>query len=182
MTVSSQINYTSSSNHQIYPSIFAQNPEESNDRNLTRIGTSRLIQDSNGSIYIITKTPAEIIGEKVVHPIVHRISTFVTNILTIFHNSTFFDEVANHIRFMHFPSQEDLVSCLNRHPLTDDDSRQNGITEAVAEIFANRRMYGIDVKTEVPIAFANVDDSTSTSIRANLVEALYDCGRRSSAY
>jgi hypothetical protein len=177
MTLSSQINYTSSLNHLIYPSIFAQNPEESNERNLTRIRNSRLIRDSNGSIYIIPKSPAEIIGEKVVHPIVHKVSTFVTNVLTIFHNITFFEWMANNLRYMHFPSQEVLVLCLNRHPLTDHDSRRHGITDAVAKIFANRRMHAIDVEMEIPIALAHIHDSTSTTIKANMLQALNDCER-----
>jgi|GEM_PF-4645685 len=182
MTLSLQINYTSSLSNQTYACISSQTQDVLNDRNITRLSASRLVQDSNGSIYIIPKTPAEFIGEKVVHPIVHKISSLATNVLTIFHNISFFESLAKDLSYIDFPSEEVLLSCLTTHPLSDEYSRKNGVTDAVAKIFANRGMFKLDVEIEAPTAIARVDDTASISSRKKLVEALIDCGRRNSAY
>jgi len=51
-----------------------------NEWNITRLGTSRLIQDNNGSVYLIEKTPAEVAGEKILRPLLDKLSDLTSYI------------------------------------------------------------------------------------------------------
>lgn len=78
-------NATSTLGSQVCPSAFLPTAGTLNERHVTRIGNGRLVRGVNGSIYLIEKTPAEVIGERIVRPLIGKISTLFSHLASFAH-------------------------------------------------------------------------------------------------
>ena len=110
--------------------------------------SNRLLQHSDGSIHLIEKTPAEVAGEKILRPLLDKISTLFSA-LTQYLPSFPSLPGASAIRIdpcsktLHFPSETTIASCLERHPLVGKKIanmliHEKAVIPAVAKFFANQ--------------------------------------------
>ncbi len=193
MAVSLFVNSTSALSSQTYASSVLQGTAGFNQKDLTRLGTSRLARESNGSIHLIEKTPAEVAGEKVFLPLSDKISTWISYVSSFAKSLPSFLSLplayAKEMRpshgTMNFPSQKALASCLDKHPLTGKQTtpylREKGITDAVAESFADTRMLPPGVDMGVMLALYHLNQKLElpppalTTLQMNLVVGLKDC-------
>ncbi len=191
------INSTSALSSQTYASSVFQSAGALDGRDAARLGTSRFVQNSNGSIHLIEKTPAEVVGERILRPLIDKISTLTSYVFSLIENlllpllpGAYAKEMRSlDANTMHFPSQEVLVSCLDKHPLTGKQVvpylSEKGITKTLAESFANTdkapagvnlgvisTLYDLNEKLELP-------EYSLASLHVDLVGALKDCATRS---
>ena len=68
---------------QTYSSTFVEYSEPWNKASVTYFQESRLVQSSSRSICLIPKTPSEVIGEKILRPIIDVISTWASKIFSL---------------------------------------------------------------------------------------------------
>ena len=162
-----------------------------NENGMTRLGTSRLFRDGNGFIQLVEKTPAEVVGEKVLLPLINRVSTLTSCICSFAQYLPSFPSLpVAHAEaapvsgeIIHFPSQEALISCIDQHPLiaVTPYFSEKGVTEAIAAYFADEDKVPRGVDLGVILALHDLDKklqlpSISLAIlKRNLVEALKEC-------
>lgn len=189
MTVTSFLNSTSTLSSQAYASSVLQNAGGLNGRGVAYLGASRLVRDSNGSIYLIEKIPAEMIGKKILRPLIDKVSTLTSYVFSFIRYLPFpslpvayAKEMHSSDETMHFPSQKILVSCLNKHPLTVTQYlSEKGVTEAVAESFADTDKVPIGVELGVAVALYDLNEKLGLTdevlmiMQRNLMGALKDC-------
>lgn len=119
-----------------------QCPASWNDREVTVLPGSRLTQDSSGSIFLIAKSPFEVVGERILRPLIERVSTLASSIFPYIQFLQFRSSaqpVEMRLRSVEVPlSQEErLYRCLANDPLT---ATYNGFNRAFAEHFANKKL------------------------------------------
>lgn len=193
MEAMSLINSTAALSSQSHTFSVLQGAGTLNERNVTRLGKSKLVRDSKGSIHHIGKTPAELLGEKVLRPIIDKISSLASYVSSFTQYLPSFPslpvahakERPSTTATMHFPSREVLVSCLDNHPLTGKQVTkyltEKGITQAVAESFADtdKAPMGVDLGVMLTVYDLNeklrLPDPTLTILQMSLVGALRDC-------
>lgn len=198
MISTSSVNYNNAQRYQSYGHFFLQDIGTLNERCVTRLG-KRLLQDSEGSVHLMEKTPAEVVGEKVLRPLLDKLSFLTAYVLSFTKYLPSLPSLpmayAKEMRTtLDWPSREGLVSCLDQHPLTDRYLSEKGVTEAVAEYFADD-VGGWsgdtdDVLEEVRkgVGYALDDDNLKErlnlpsfawqTIKKNLVIAVQDCAEK----